>query len=281
MRVHHLDCFTMCPIAGRHLNAEGRLVGHVLAVELPEGSLALVDTGLGLGAVQDMRGWVGRIVADVFRPQRDPAAPAVRRLEALGFQASDVSDVFLTHLDADHAGGIADFPAATVHVHADELRAAQHPGPDLNARIRRHPHLLAHGPRWATFTADGEEWFGFPATRELREGIVAVPLPGHTRGHSAIAVRGNHGWLLHAGDSYYHGGAVRPHLGTPTRYARLLEAVNASSPRKVRANLERLRELAKLDEVDVFCAHDPAELARARSGSDRDVALEPLERPDG
>ena len=39
----------------------------------------------------------------------------------------DAGTIVLTHLDLDHAGGLADFPQATVHVSATELRALQAP----------------------------------------------------------------------------------------------------------------------------------------------------------
>jgi hypothetical protein len=49
----------------------------------------------------------------------------------------------------DHASGIADFPWATVHVHASEQQAALTPQtPREQARYR--PRQWAHGPRWAT-----------------------------------------------------------------------------------------------------------------------------------
>ena len=254
----------MCPIAGRRMNATGTLIGHVLAVETAAGALALVDTGIGLRAVEDLRGWLGRAVADVFRPEPNPAHSAVHRLRALGYEPSDVSDVFVTHLDADHAGGLADFPHATVHVHERELAAVQTPGADINARVRYQDQMFAHGPRWSTYGADGEAWFGFEAARPVLDGIVAIPLPGHTRGHSAIAVQGDDGWLLHAGDAYYHASVIRPELGRQSRYLRAMTVFNAAQPRRVFANQDRLRELHARGEVSVFCAHDPWELDHLR-----------------
>ncbi len=43
--------------------------------------------------------------------------------------------------------------------------------------------------------------------------IAIVPLVGHTRGHSAIAVRDGEGWLMHCGDTYFHRGEMQtpPH----------------------------------------------------------------------
>ena len=52
LRVHHLNCGTMCPRGRRAINghggllALGGLVCHVLLIEAPQG-LILVDTGFG------------------------------------------------------------------------------------------------------------------------------------------------------------------------------------------------------------------------------------------
>ena len=58
MRVHHLDCGTMCPHFSRLIAGKGgllertRLVCHCLAVELESG-VALVDTGIGSADLAD------------------------------------------------------------------------------------------------------------------------------------------------------------------------------------------------------------------------------------
>ena len=55
--------------------------------------------------------------------------------------------------------------------------------------------------------AFGEPWMGVPAVRQL-EGlpteILALQMSGHSRGRAAIAVDTGHGWLVHAGDAYFH-----------------------------------------------------------------------------
>ena len=61
MRVHHLNCATLCPRGGWLVNgdrapcARATLVCHVLLVESSRG-LVLVDTGLGLDDVHGRRG---------------------------------------------------------------------------------------------------------------------------------------------------------------------------------------------------------------------------------
>ena len=58
----------------------------------------------------------------MVRPLLTESSCAVRQVEALGFTPEDVTDIVLTHLELDHAGGITDFPQARIHVHEREVR---------------------------------------------------------------------------------------------------------------------------------------------------------------
>ena len=269
MEVHHLDCCTMCPVAGRWLNDHRHMVAHCLLIETDRDGLVLVDTGIGLADVADPAGRLGRAFAATVRPVTDESRTAVRQVEALGHRAEDVRHIVLTHLDLDHAGGLGDFPDATVHVHAAELDAAMHPSPRERQRYRSAQ--WAHGPRGRTFEATGEAWFGFEAVRSLEgrdDSVLVVPLPGHTRGHAAVAVDRGHGrWWLHSGDAYFHESTVDPSRPPIGPALRAFESLMAMDRRRVLDNHDRLRALATYhhDEVDVFCAHDPAELERARA----------------
>ena len=116
----------------------------------------------------------------------------------------------LTHLDFDHAGGIGDFPEATVHVLDAELDAATSRS-NLLDRGRYRPMQWDGPVAWQPYTCDGERWFGFTCVRGLvglPSDILLVPLAGHTLGHCGIAVRTHEGWLLHAGDAYFFRGEM-------------------------------------------------------------------------
>jgi glyoxylase-like metal-dependent hydrolase (beta-lactamase superfamily II) len=265
IRVHHIDCCTMCPTGGRLLIKEhGYMVAHCLMVETDNSGLVLVDTGIGLADTAEPWARLGRPFTAIVRPRTDPASTAIRQIEALGFSATDVRHIITTHLDVDHAGGLPDFPDATVHVHALEKEAALTRG-SFKEKNRYRPDHFAHGPKWAPYEATAREpWFGFPAVRSLPglpEEILAVPLPGHTRGHAAIAVRTESTWLLHAGDAYFHHSIIddlssRPPVGLPT-----FERLVALGRDRLETNHARLHELARdhAAEVKVFCAHDPTE----------------------
>lgn len=271
MRVHHLDCATLCPPGGRLVSGGGsrsspaKLVCHCLLLELPDG-LALVDTGLGLEDCAAPARRLG-VTASLIRPVLDPAQAAVRQVEALGFHARDVRHLLITHLDLDHAGGLSDFPDATVHLLADEHAAAM--ARRLRDRSRYRPAQWAHGPRWSLYRPEGEPWFGFDCVRAL-EGlppeVLMVPLTGHSRGHSGVAVRGERGWLLHAGDAYYHRSELDPDRRRCPPMLRLFGHLTAEDAAARLENLERIRQLAveNAGEVQVFSAHDPVELDRFR-----------------
>jgi glyoxylase-like metal-dependent hydrolase (beta-lactamase superfamily II) len=264
MKVHHLDCCTMCPLGGRWVNGDAlpwqaaKMVGHVLLVEGSTG-LALVDTGIGTADLAD-RNRLGAGFWAFARPRAAPEQTALRQVEALGFKASDVRDLVVTHLDVDHAGGVPDFPHATVHVLAAEHAAAVGQG-GFHDRLRYRSAHWAHGPRWKLHEAAGEPWLGFPCVREVTAEILMVPLVGHSRGHAGVAVRTADGWLLHAGDAYFHPGELAdPPSVTPGLSA--FERFTGVDWPAVLANQARLRELRRGNaDVTVFSAHDPSEFA--------------------
>lgn len=263
-RVHHLSCGSFCPVGGRlTIGGTGELVCHCLLVETDEG-LLLVDTGFGTNEVRDRRKTLGAAFVALAGPRLSTETTALAQVKALGFSPDDVRHIAVTHLDLDHAGGLADFPRARVHVHGAEQRAAL--APSWREVMRYKPHQWAHGPEWRLYDqTSGERWFGLECVRQL-DGlppeVLLVPLGGHSRGHSAIAVDTGHGWLLHAGDAYFAHGEV--HEGGPPVAASLdvYETILAADNSLRVANQKRLRQLAREHhaEVTVFCAHDPAEM---------------------
>jgi glyoxylase-like metal-dependent hydrolase (beta-lactamase superfamily II) len=263
--IHHLNCGTLRPVGtvGGRL-APRRLVAHCLLVERAEG-LLLVDTGFGCDDVRNP-GRLGRPFVMVMRPALDLAETAAEQLRRLGHHPADVTDIALTHLDLDHAGGLADFAAARVHVHAAELEAATHP--HLSERARYVRSQWAHGPRWVSHETAGDPWFGLEAVRALGDDVLLVPLHGHTRGHCGVAVRRpGGGWLLHAGDAYFSVGEIRTPPTAPAGI-RAYQRLMAADDHLRRVNQARLRELqaGHGDEIEVFSAHDPDELGALAAG---------------
>jgi glyoxylase-like metal-dependent hydrolase (beta-lactamase superfamily II) len=265
MRVHHLDCCTMRP---RFTKVE--MVSHCLLLETQAHGLVLVDTGVGVDDVRAPRR-LGALFGPVMQigAANEPMT-ALRQLEALGFRHDDVRHLVLTHLDFDHAGGLPDFPHAKVHVHAKEKYAALTRA-TFREKTRYRPAQFAHGPKWETYDAAGEPWNGVPAVRQL-DGlppeILALPLPGHSRGQAAIAVDTGSGWLVHAGDAYFHRSeSVRGDTAAMPWPLRCVERFIAMDYARVQENHRTLAELAKRDGVRVFSAHDTVEFEQLRAAA--------------
>lgn len=261
MRVHHLNCGTMRP----RRTPDG-LVCHVLLVEAAD-RLVLVDSGLGLADAADPRGRFGPARFHV-RPVFEAAESALAQVTELGFSPRDVRDVVLTHFDADHVGGTADFPWARIHLTAAENRASLHPSGPVE-RARYLPSHRSHRPLVVEHSPDrAESWRGFAGAEELTEigpGLVLIHLPGHSAGHAAVAVDAGDRWILHAGDSFYHHGQIDGMGHVPVALS-LMERLVAHDWARVRANHARLGELWANAEPDLVLvnAHDPHLLGHAR-----------------
>jgi len=279
VRIHHLNCATMCPPVSAltqndgSLFGRGRLVCHCLLVESRAG-LLLVDTGLGSADLADPKLRLGTPFLALTAPRLDPAETALAQVRALGHRAEDVRHILPTHLDLDHAGGLSDFPGAQVHLLRKERDAASARATPLE-RARYHPRQWAHVPD-ALFSlhepSAGESWYGFESVRALpgtEDEVLLIPLYGHTRGHAGVAVRGDRGWVLHAGDAYFHRASVRDTGERVPVGLQLFERMMQTVPAARRKNVARLRELVQsaAGEVRVVCAHDPVELAQAQRGT--------------
>lgn len=253
MRVHHLSCGSFAP------PLVPRIVCHVLLCETDDG-LVLVDTGLGLHDYAHPKARMGP-TRHLLRPVWNPPASAVLQLQALGLAAEDVSHIVVTHLDFDHIGGLSDFPQARVHTTAEE-HAAAITSPDFLDRRRYRPAQWAHGPAWELHAGRGDEWGHGLTGHEVLPGITLLPMPGHSRGHAAVAVdAGDRGLLVHAGDAVFDAAsyAVTTPSGRPLAKVPPLRAFEQTVGRDraaIRRNHETLRALNDTAGVTVLPAHD-------------------------
>ena len=291
VRVHHLNCGTLRPLGGRLVNGgrlpllPARIVCHCVLIEADSG-LVLVDTGFGTSDIAHLKLIGSRDDPDESRVQRvrhkvitnfllraalDEETTAVRQVAALGHSPDDVRDIVMTHLDWDHAGGLADFPAARVHLSRTEYDYAMTGAAQTGNAVqstRYWERQWRHGPDWVTYdTGEGDTWFGFEGVRALDglPGLALVPLPGHTPGQCGVAVETETGrWLLHAADGYFDHRKLDPENPRSTPGLAAFEKVfehDAEARRDTQARLRALRA-EHGDEVEVFCTHDPVELDR-------------------
>lgn len=126
------------------------------------------------------------------------------RIKASGYQPEQVDDIYITHMHPDHIGGLSEqgrrvFPNAVVHAsrhdadfwlsgaQRDKAPAAQKEFFD-DAMAALKPYIQAG--RFKTFRDDAQ----------LAPGIRAVPLAGHTPGHTAYLVESKGRKMLVWGD---------------------------------------------------------------------------------
>lgn len=136
--------------------------------------LVLIDAGAGGGM-----GTEGKLVAS---------------LKAAGFQPEQVTDILITHAHGDHVGGLAKdgrltFPNATIRMTGAEWTFAREDELANGAQAL----LTAITPKIRTFEP------GSPITSAIR----AVPLSGHTPGHTGYEITSGGQTLLVIGDSLH------------------------------------------------------------------------------
>jgi glyoxylase-like metal-dependent hydrolase (beta-lactamase superfamily II) len=247
--IHHINCGTLI------VPGYPTVVCHCLLLE-DEAGLTLVDTGIGLKDVQNPIGRFGKELIDAAGFQFHEADTAVRRIQALGLRPEDVRQIILTHGDPDHAGGLADFPDADVHLSDEELREI------TGGRQRYLPVQFEHRPKWRPHSGSPRGWFGLDARPVVSRGddddVLLIPLFGHTLGHCGVAIRQDDRWLLHAGDAYY----LRAELTDDNHPVTALATARAENDEHRRASLDALRRLLQdhEGEIDVVGYHDITEL---------------------
>ncbi|WP_072342451.1 MBL fold metallo-hydrolase [Devosia enhydra] len=155
-------------------------LGPAATAEAPftDSSCFLVETSEGLALIDAGSG-----------PHLDATAGRLEgHLRDLGIAHEAIGFVIMSHLHADHVGGLVDrdgarmFPKARMLLHAEE--AAYWSRAEPGAAGDHHPAdltglaLKAYGETATTFT-DGAE---------ILPGITAIHLPGHTPGHSGFLI---------------------------------------------------------------------------------------------
>lgn len=179
------------------------------------------------------------------------AQTLIGQLDLIGLRPEDITHVMNSHYHIDHVGGNKFCSKATTVCHACELEAAAKPdkfeelgysdltfAPSLRdaGNISDYANDI-YTPRFEVITGD----------QEIAKGITLLETPGHTPGHYSLMVnlRGRRP-MLFTGDACYE--------------RRNMEDDRISNAhvdvRQSFKSLDRLRDLSREHEAEIFYSHD-------------------------
>ncbi|PIT99751.1 MAG: MBL fold metallo-hydrolase [Bdellovibrionales bacterium CG10_big_fil_rev_8_21_14_0_10_45_34] len=162
----------------------------------------LVDTGNGGDFTEKYGERLGSKFSDIYgmSPKGSSRPTLTKSLAKLGYSTSDITDVILTHLHFDHAGGatkwdgnklIPTFENAAYYVQSENLKTAQNP----NVREKASYFSANFQP-----LIDAGVVKFVDGNKEILPGIFSWVSNGHTKAHQVIQVRGPNKNLFYCGD---------------------------------------------------------------------------------
>lgn len=177
----------------------------------PGAGPVLVDTGFHPAVAVDGKQGIGPMGGMLFKDlEMSPDQAVAAQLREQGVDPASVGTVVMTHLHADHASGIAEFPAARFVVSLEEWRAAAG-GRQLEGYIRRQfDHAFDY--RTVDFEAREVDSFAtFGRSVDLfGDGSVRLAYtPGHSAGHCSVILRLRGREALLTGDAAYTMSTIR------------------------------------------------------------------------
>jgi glyoxylase-like metal-dependent hydrolase (beta-lactamase superfamily II) len=167
------------------------------------------------------------------------------QLAKLGYKVEQVKGIYLTHFHSDHVDGVYRFPKAKTFAAKEAYDFT------LSSKGARFGYLKKNLPEWFQpevfeFTNGREDVFTSSKKLSADGSIVAVPMPGHSIGHTAYIVKSENCRYIFSGDTTFNSQTLN--AGIPTVILNNADA---------RESVRKLREYALSPDVVVLCSHDP------------------------
>lgn len=213
----------------------------------------LFDTGLGTQIdaqyEQDMPYW-----QRPFFTFDKPVVPARKQLDEAGY--APIQTVIVSHSHWDHAGGVLDFPEASIFAAQEELGTIAQPHPGAGGTWASQ--VAQASIRWKPIVFLPVAYKGYAQSLDLfNDGsVVLVPMPGHTAGSIGMFV------TVDSGKTYFFIGDVAWKTAAVAVGAAKFWVASVIVDRdreQTHRSVEQVREVTqKYPEVVVVPAHDAA-----------------------
>jgi N-acyl homoserine lactone hydrolase len=167
------------------------------------------------------------------------------QLAKLGYKVDQIKGIFLTHFHSDHVDGIVHFPKANIYA----AKAGYEFTLSSNGSISGY--LKKNLPDWfkpELFEFSDAQEGTFLSSKKLTSdaSIVAIPLPGHSIGHTGYIVKSEKYRYVFSGDTTFNAQSLS--AGLPT----VLLENNAA-----KESVLKLRDYAQSPDVMVCYSHNP------------------------
>ncbi len=170
-----------------------------LLLLVSESRKILIDTGMGSDFVQKHGEKLGSKFAELYGVKGE--TQIFNELQKYGVKASEITDVILTHLHFDHAGGatkhdgtalVATFENAKYYVQKANLETA------VNANVREKASYLA--PNWQALVNQNKLVLLDGDVKNVLPGISVQVVNGHTTGQQIVWVEDSQNTLVYCAD---------------------------------------------------------------------------------
>ncbi len=210
-------------------------------IEHPKGNV-LFDTGLAYDTIDKKVEYFGDAIVAVFDPIVTEEQWCANALQKVNCKPEDIKYVILSHLHADHAGCVGDFPNAKYIVQRDELHQAYVHDYYMKASYTRKD--FDKNVNWLLLNGWRDDKLDL-----FNDGSIIIYFtPGHSPGHQSLLVN-----LPNSGPMFFTADAccIRENLDSnvlPTTLWNVEETVRS---------VERIKFLQECHDVKIITGHDP------------------------
>lgn len=160
-------------------------------IEHPVHGNILFDTGYSTRYFEATKKFPFSLMNKITPVQITERENAINQLLEMNITANDIQTVILSHLHADHAGGIADFNKSTIYVDKKEWRYGAQSKFKLliNGYLKQlYENINLSALEQLNFEDNGYSYGPFSNTIDLFKDntIILVPLPGHAIGQFGL-----------------------------------------------------------------------------------------------